>query len=480
MRAWRVAVPLLAGAAIALTPAPDGLATQAWYYFAVFIAVILGLITEPLPAAAVGWIGLTFAAVTGLPFTAAQRADPGFRLPAEALKWALAGFTNPTVWLIFGALVASMGYEKTGLGRRLALFLVKHLGRRTLGLGYAVALADLALAPLTPSNSARSAGTIYPIIRNIPELYGSRPGPTARRLGAYLMWVAFATTSVTSSMFLTGLAPNLLAAGMVKASTGIEISWSLWLTGFLPVGALLLLVLPYVVYRIYPPEIRASDDVRAWASAELRQMGPFSGREAVMALLGVGALTLWVFGGSFIDPAMVALVIISVTLAARIVEWDEVLANGPAWNVLAWFATLVVLADGLNKVGFVGWFGKAAGAHLAAAPPTVVMVALVALFFLVHYMFASITAHVTAVLPVVLAIGVAVPSMPLRPFVMLLCYSLGIMGVITPYATGPAPVYFASGFIERRDFWRLGLIFGLLYLGALLLIGVPWLMAAGS
>src|SRR6478735_4938875 len=479
MRAWRVAVPLLAGAAIALTPAPDGLATQAWYYFAVFIAVILGLITEPLPAAAVGWIGLTFTAVSGLPFTAAQRADPGFRLPAEALKWALAGFTNPTVWLIFGALVASMGYEKTGLGRRLALFLVTHLGRRTLGLGYAVALADLALAPLTPSNSARSAGTIYPIIRNIPELYGSRPGPTARRLGAYLMWVAFATTSVTSSMFLTGLAPNLLAAGMVKASTGIEISWTQWLTGFLPVGALLLLVLPYIVYRIYPPEIRASDDVCSWASAELRQMGAFSGREFVMALLGISALTLWIFGSSLIDPAMVALVIISVTLATRIVEWDEVLANGPAWNVLAWFATLVVLADGLNKVGFVGWLGKTAGAHLAAAPPMVVMVALVALFFLVHYMFASLTAHATAVLPVVLAIGVAVPSMPLRPFVMLLCYSLGIMGVITPYATGPAPVYFASGFIQRRDFWRLGFIFGLLYLGALLLIGVPWLMAAG-
>jgi L-tartrate/succinate antiporter len=480
MRAWRVAVPLVAGAAIALTPAPSGLTTEAWRYFAVFLAVILGLITEPLPAAAVGWIGLTFAAVSGLPFTAAQRADPGFRLPAEALKWALAGFTNPTVWLIFGALVASMGYEKTGLGRRLALFLVKHLGRRTLGLGYAVALADLVLAPVTPSNSARSAGTIYPIIRNIPELYGSRPGPTARRLGAYLMWVAFATTSVTSSMFLTGLAPNLLAAGMVKASTGIEISWTQWLTGFLPVGVLLLLVLPYIVYRIYPPEIRSSEDVRAWAGVELGRMGPFSGREAVMALLGVSALTLWVFASSFIDPAMVALVIISVTLATRIVEWDEVLAKGPAWNVLAWFATLVVLADGLNKVGFVGWFGKAAGAHLAGAPPMVVMIALVVLFFLVHYMFASLTAHATAVLPVVLAIGTQVPAMPLRPFVMLLCYSLGIMGVITPYATGPAPVYFASGFIERRDFWRLGLIFGLLYLGALLLIGVPWLMAAGS
>jgi L-tartrate/succinate antiporter len=477
---WRAGVPLLAGAAVALTPAPEGLTTPAWQYFGVFLAVVLALITEPLPAAAVGWIGVTCAAVSGLPFTATQRADPAFRLPSEALKWALAGFTNATVWLIFGALIASMGYEKTRLGRRLALLLVKHLGIRTLGLGYAIALADLVLAPFTPSNSARSAGTIYPIIRNIPAIYGSQPGDTARRIGAYLMWVAFATTCITSSMFLTALAPNFLAVELARTATHVEITWMQWLTGFMPAGILLFLVLPYAVYWIYPPVIRTSADVRDWAATELVDMGAFTSKEGVMALLGLSALTLWIFGASFIDPAMVALVVISLMLVTRIVSWDDVLGNGPAWNVLAWFAMLVVLADGLNKVGFVGWFGKVAAARLIGYPPVIVMVALVALFFLVHYMFASLTAHATAVLPVILATGAAVPGMPLRPFVMLLCFSLGLMGVLTPYATGPAPVYFASGFIERRDFWRLGLIFGLLYLGALLLVGVPWLMAEGS
>jgi di/tricarboxylate transporter len=49
------------------------------------------------------------------------------------------------------------------------------------------------------------------------------------------------------------------------------------------------------------------------------------------------------------------------------------------------------------------------------------------------------------------------------------------MGVLTPYATGPAPVYFGSGFISRRDFWVLGLIFGLIYLATLLAVGIPWL-----
>jgi di/tricarboxylate transporter len=68
--------------------------------------------------------------------------------------------------------------------------------------------------------------------------------------------------------------------------------------------------------------------------------------------------------------------------------------------------------------------------------------------------------------------------MPVRTLALLLVFTLGIMGILTPYATGPAPVYYACGFITRRDFWKLGLLFGLIFLGTLLLVGVPWLGAA--
>jgi di/tricarboxylate transporter len=105
------------------------------------------------------------------------------------------------------------------------------------------------------------------------------------------------------------------------------------------------------------------------------------------------------------------------------------------------------------------------------------MVVLVILFFVVHYMFASSTAHTTAVLPVVLAAGAAVPGLPATVLALLLVFSLGLMGVITPYATGPAPVYFGSGYVSRKDFWTLGLIFGTIFLAALLIIGVPTLLA---
>jgi L-tartrate/succinate antiporter len=465
--AWKVLIPPAIGILVALLPMPQGLERGAWYFFAVFLAVIAGLILEPMPAAAVGFIGVFLIAILGL-------AGPK---PGDSIRWALSGFSNTTVWLIFGAFMFAMGYEKTGLGRRVALILVKHLGTRTLGLGYAITFADLVLAPVTPSNTARSAGTIFPIVRSLPSLYGSHPGDGARRIGAYLMWTAFAATCVTSSMFLTALAPNLLALELVKRVTNESVSWSAWMLGFLPVGVVLLLVLPFLVYKIYPPGIKSSPEAPSWACAELNRMGRVTGKERTMALLALLGLALWIFGGDFVDATTVAGVVISLMLITRIVTWDDILGNKQAWNVLVWFAILVALADGLNKVGFVTWFARSTAARLAGLSPLVVMLVLVTVFFVVHYMFASLTAHTTAVLPVILAAGAAVPGMPVRTFGLLLCYSLGIMGILTPYATGPAPVYFGSGFITRRDFWILGLVFGAIFFLSLLSIGTASLLA---
>ena len=463
---WKANLPILVGIIIAILPVPAGLTTTAWYFFAVFTAVIVALILEPIPAAAIGLIGVAFSAALLLVTDK----------PGTSIRWALSGFSNTTVWLIFAAFMFALGYEKTGLGRRIALALVKKLGGKTLGLGYAITFADLVLAPFTPSNTARSGGTIFPVIRNLPGLYGSAPGETSRKIGAYIMWTALAATCVTSSMFITALAPNLLALELVNKTVKIGITWTEWMIGFLPVGVILLLILPYVIYKIYPPEIKSSPETKAWAAEELGKMGKISKREITMALLAVAALALWIFGGKFIDATTTAIVVISLMLITSVVTWDDILTNKAAWNVLVWFATLVAMADGLNKVGFVTWFATKMAALLVGMSPITVMVILLILFFFVHYMFASLTAHTTAVLPVILAAGAAIPGMPIKVFALLLCYSLGIMGILTPYATGPSPVYYGSGYVNRKDFWLLGFIFGVIFLAFLLAIGVPYLL----
>ncbi|MBE0621925.1 MAG: anion permease [Burkholderiales bacterium] len=472
-------VPLLVAVVIALIPAPEGLPPHAWYYFAIFAGVIVALMFEPLPGAAIGVIGVTLATVlcTFVLFSPDQLAKPGFKAPAEALKWALSGFANGTVWLIFAAFMFALGYDKAGLGRRIALLLVKALGRRTLTLGYAVAIADLVLAPFTPSNTARSGGTIFPVIRNLPALYDSKPNdPSSRRIGGYLMWTALAVTCVTSSMFLTALAPNLLAVELARKIAKVDISWTQWFMAFAPVGILLLLVLPLLVYLIYPPEVKEGHEVPKWAGTELDKMGPLTRREVALSVLVLTALGLWIFGGKWIDATTAALVVVSLMLILGVLSWEDMLANKQAWNTLVWFATLVALADGLGRTGFVAWFAKSLAAQLGGIAPTTAMIVLVLVFFFTHYMFASITAHTTAMLPVMLAAGAAIPGMPVVQLTMLLVLTLGIMGILTPYATGPSPVYYGSGYIPGRDFWRLGAIFGVIFITALLVIGVPWIL----
>ena len=84
----------------------------------IFVFVIVGLVTEPLPGPAMGLLGISVGA--GLVLVG--------KTPAESMRWALSGFNNDVVWLIFAATTFALGYEITGLGRRIALLLVKGLG----------------------------------------------------------------------------------------------------------------------------------------------------------------------------------------------------------------------------------------------------------------------------------------------------------------------------------------------------------------
>jgi citrate:succinate antiporter/L-tartrate/succinate antiporter len=473
---WKTVVPLLIWLALYLTPVPAGLNANQWHYFAIFAAVIAGLILESMPVGAVGIIGLTFAGISGY-----VEQDPN-----KALRWMLGGFSESTVWLIVGAFVFSIGYRKSGLGRRLALLLVNRLGRRTIGLGYAVAFSDLVLAPATPSNTARSGGTVYPIVSNIPRIYGSEPGPTAGRIGTYVMWTAFATTAVTSSLFLTALAPNAAALSIAKKISGVEVSWSQWFVGFSPLGILLLILVPLLSYAICRPEVKESPEIVEWSSTELKTMGPLSRNEWIMATLVLLAMFLWIcgsnptislplLGSNFINPTMVVFVVISLMLLTGVIEFEDIVREKSAWEVFFYFTSLLTLSSGLNEIGFIKWVTEGYAKELAGLGPTVGLILLVSFFFWVHYFFSSITSHAAAVLPVVLAVGHSIPGLPIPTLTLLCVYSLGLMGVISPYATGPAPMYYGSGYIGKGDFWKFGLIFGVIYFAGLLLIVMPWL-----
>lgn len=462
----KVLVPIAIGVAIAIAPVPEGLSQHAWWYFALFVAVIVGIITEPLPPALIGMAGVSLAAAFGLVRD----------MPAQSAQWALSGFANTTVWLIFAGYVFTRGYADTGLGRRLALHLVRLLGHRTLGLGYAVTLADLVLAPVTASATARSAGTVFPIVRQIPELYASRPDDgTARRIGAYVLYTAMAASMVTSSMFITALAPNTLAVSIIRQTTGATVSWSDWFIGFAPVGFTLLAVMPLVVFVVYPPEIRTAPEAPRWAADQLAAMGPMSRREWTLLLLVCAALALWIGATGVVDPAMSAICVVLLMVVFGVVSWNDVIGYAQAWNVLIWFATLVTMAAGLADTGFIQWVARTLAPWLEHLGPRTAIVAVVGSYFFLHYFFASITAHAASMMPVFLATAVMIAGVSPKGWGLLLAYPLGLMGILTTYTAGYSPIYYGSGYISRRAFWGLGLLLGSFYLVVYLAIAVPWL-----
>ena len=382
-RLLRWLVPIGLGVIILLIPRPAGLTPAAWHYFALFATVISGLITEPIPGPALGFMGVSVGAALIMVG----------KTPAESMRWALSGFSNDTVWLIFAATMFAAGYEATGLGRRIALLLVKALGRKTLGLGYAIAIADLVLAPFMPSNTARSGGTIFPVVKNIPGLYGSSPTDHPRKIGAYLCWTAFMTTCVTSAMFLTAMAPNLLACDLARKIAHVDVSWTGWMMGFLPVGHTDVCIDAAAGI----PDLSAGNQRRRersakWAGTELVAMGPISRREITMVCAGrAGAAGLDIsepstsrrltgsHGGDLADD-----------FDQGWWSWnDTVEKQHRAWNTWVWFATLVTMAEGLSQCrASLVWFAKrSAGAMAGNYRMLPMMLALIALFFFVHYLF---------------------------------------------------------------------------------------------
>jgi len=475
---WRWGIPVAVSLALAAMQAPAGLTPHAWNFFALFAGIVAALVLEPIPPAATGVVAITLGATLSpwALFSAQEMANPKFRAVNEAVKWAFSGFASNTVWLVGGAFMFALAYEKTGLGRRIALLLVRALGGNSLSLGYAATFADTALAPFTPSNTARSAGTMFPVFINLPPIYASLPNdPSARRIGGYLLWTTFAASCVTSSLFMTGCAPNFLAVDFIRKIAHVELSYQHWFLSAAPFAIPLLLLLPLIGYAVYPPELKKSPEIPKWARAQLAGMGPLSRNEIILGLLVLAAIVLWVAAGDYVDAAIVAFLVISALLVLGVLKWDDMARNHSAWTTIVLLATLVAMADGLSRTGFIKWFADYVGAHVSGLPADTVLMVLIAVYFFAHYFFSSLTAHTSSMMPIMLGVGMAVPGLAPEKLAMGLALTTGLMGIISPYATGAALPYYNSGYIKSAEFWRNGTVYGIIFLAALLLVGLPLL-----
>lgn len=457
----KLAGVILLGAVIWFLPHPDAITPIAWHLFAVFAATIAGFILQPLPIGAVAFIGVSVAALLGV----------------VSVKVAISGYGNSTIWLIVCAFLLARAFIKSGLGSRIAYLIIKAIGKSSLTLGYAITLSDFVISPATPSSTARAGGIIYPIIRSLSTALHSEPDDgTARKFGAYIMQIEYQANAITCAMFMTAMAGNPMAVELAAKTIGVEITWSAWAMAAIVPGLISLLLMPYLLYKLYPPEIHEMPHAKQMAVEALEKMGPMSWMEKIVLAVFVGSLALWATSSlTHMNATGVGMLAVTVLLLTNVLTWQDVLQEKGAWNTMFWMGSLIALAGALSSSGFIKVVADMAGAAIQSAGMSWLMafIILVLIYVYSHYAFASVSAHIGAMYAAFLAVAVAVGTPPLLAAISFGALS-NIMIPLTHYGGGAAPILYGAGYVPQGTWWKLGFIIVTVNLVIWLGIGSLW------
>lgn len=447
------------GLIVAFIPRPEGVTREAWTLLAIFAATIVGSIVQPMTGSAMVLFGVIATAV--------------FRaLPIEK---ALSGYADKFVWLVLAAFFISRAMIKTGLGHRIALIFVRLIGRKTIGLGYALVFTDFILASFIPSTGARSGGIILPIARSVSETYDSRPDDgTAGKLGTFLMNLLYQCEVILCATFLTGQASNPIIAGFAAKQANVNLTYSLWFVSAIVPAVVSLIVVPLMIYRFFPPEIKETPNAVAFAHEELTKLGPFATAEKILLAVFIAVVILWITAGFHgIDATVIALLGISILLITRVLSWRDITDETHAWEVFIWYGGLVMMAAALGETTLPKLFAEGvAGLTVGWNWPAALLI-LALVYFYAHYGFASITAHATAMFIPFLAVTIAIGA-PAGLAVLVLTYFSNLSAGLTHYGTTPAPVYFGTGYVKQGQWWTIGLIASVLNIIIWSTIGLGW------
>lgn len=439
-------------------PAPTGMSLQGWHMLVVFVVTILALIIKPLPMGAVAMVALLITVLTKI----------------ITVKQGFSAFSSPIVWLVVFALFIAKGFNVTGLGKRIAYFFTALLGKKTLGLSYGLMVTDLILAPAIPSVTGRSAGIVYPILQGIANTYKSFPhSDSARKIGAFLTVTAFQVTVITSAMFMTAMAANPLLASLTQKME-IDVSWGTWALAAIVPGMLSLAFIPWLIYKIYPPEIKETPNAQEHALAELKAMGKPSRNEWIMGITAIVLLVLWGMGTQIgIDPTIAALIGLSILLLTGVLTWESLIKIDTAWETFVWFCVLILFAGLLTDFGVLDWFTNNIQARFDNLHWQFAFPILALIYFYSHYFFASSTAHVTAMYPAFLGLALVIGTPPMLAVLVLMFFS-NLFGGITHYSLAPAPLLYGVGYVDIKDWWKIGFITSVANIIIWCTVGLAW------
>ncbi len=453
----RIAI-ITVGLVIWFSPHPVEISDPAWQLFAIFVTTIFAVITGAFNILVASIFGMVTAVLTGT------------LIPSTAFS----GFSNDIVLLIVMAFLIAKAVVKSGLGKRIALLIIRKYGRTSLGLGYSLIATDMIIAPAFPSNTARS-GLLFPIIYSISIENGSNPDDgSERKLGSFLMFTSMFGIGLSSAMWLTAMAANPAGAEIAKAY-GVDIGFGTWILASAFPTIIAAVIIPWVIYKIYPPDIKLTPEAPVLASTELKKMGKMGRDEIITASVFVMLVVFWGLSDIIdINKTIIAFLGFGLLLATKVFRVKDIKKEGEALSTMIWFSILYIMSSQLNEMKFMDYIGNILANQIETFPTMVAFIILVFVYVLLHYLFVSQTAHMLALLGVFLGAGKSVGIDP-TPLALMLLFATNYFSAITPQGSSCNILYISSGYITPNDVYRIGAILTFTCFAIYMIFGIPWI-----
>ncbi|KAI8831965.1 Sodium/sulfate symporter [Chytriomyces cf. hyalinus JEL632] len=392
----------------------------------------------------------------------------------ESFKIALKGFSLPLSWLVWSAFNIGLAVEKSGLGRRIALMIVRTFGSSPFTLGPCLFLIELLSGLLIPSNTARGGALIHPIVVSLGNAFSHAP-----EIQRYLILSGMQANLVSSSAWFYGTVGNPILAEAAQELLDVEFGFVEWITGSIVPILALTIILPPILWRFsmtsksYPAAFPSSmQSISQAAHNNLLMLGPSTNRERRTAIILALCLSAWVF--DLLPDGLIGLTGLSCMLLCGVLSWEDVRDNGQAWDSFFWLAGMVLIVEQMNKLGISQAVGLWCREVLVEGfSPVAAAVLLGAFYFVSMYLFSSITSHIVALSTPLLLAGKAAGCPPLL-LTALLCYSSGLCACLTSYSSGITVMYFSQNMFSKREWYLYGIIIGMVYLSVFGTVGLVW------
>jgi sodium-dependent dicarboxylate transporter 2/3/5 len=388
---------------IILLPNPVDLPVAGQRALAILAFAVILWVTEavsyPVSAAMIiGLVGLLLGMAPGID-------NPSVNIgTSEALKMALSGFSNPAVALVAAALFLAAAMQATSLDKRLALWILSHVGTKTRNVVIGTIVVSIVLAFFVPSATAR-AGAVIPMLLGMVAAFGL---PKDSRLSALLVITAVQAVSIWNVGIKTAAAQNMVALGFIGKEFGTSISWSSWFLYAAPWSVLMSIVLYFVMINLIKPETKAIEGGQALISSQLKDLGPLKPAEKRLIIISIILLLFWATEERLhsFDTTTVTLVAVAILLTPKIgvFDWKSIEKLIP-WGTIIVFAVGIALGTILLDTKGAQWLSNKVFEIMGLEKmPILIIIAIVSLFnILIHLGFASATSLSSALIPILIA-----------------------------------------------------------------------------